>query len=122
VRFIGDTGISPRTIHHLRDLGHDAIHVRERGLERATDTEICDFARSDDRVVLAFDLDFGAILALNLLTQPSVVIFRLSDETPASVNARLDLVIREQSATLQDGALILVEDSRYRVRTLPISG
>ena len=122
MRFIGDTGISPRTIDHLRVTGHDAIHVRERGLERATDTEICDFARSDDRVVLAFDLDFGAILALNLLPQPSVVIFRLSDETPASVNASLDVVIREQTATLQDGALILVEDSRYRVRTLPISG
>lgn len=73
-------------------------------------------------MVLAFDLDFGAILALNLLTRPSVVIFRLSDETAPSVNARLDVVIREQPEALTKGALVLVEDSRYRVRLLPISG
>lgn len=96
--------------------------MRERGLERASDSEICEFARTEDRVVLAFDLDFGAILALNLLARPSVVIFRLSDETASSVNARLDLVIRDQSAALQSGALVLVEDSRYRVRMLPITG
>ena len=120
MRFLGDAGVSPKTIAHLRQTGHDAVHVRERGLAKAADAAICDFARSDDRVVLTFDLDFGAILALDVQTSPSVIIFRLTDETAPSVNARLDVVIRDQSSTLQEGALVLVEDSRYRVRTLPI--
>jgi predicted nuclease of predicted toxin-antitoxin system len=122
VRFLGDAGISPRTIEHLRSTGHDAVHLRERDLARAADAQICDFARSDDRVVLTFDLDFGAILALTVQTRPSVIIFRLSDETAKSVNSRLDVVIREQSTTIEGGALVLVEDFRYHVRTLPISG
>lgn len=121
MRFLGDAGISPRTIDHLRQAGHDAFHGRERGVERASDTELCELARSEERVVPAFDLDFGTILALNMLTRPSVIIFRLSDESAPSVNARLDVVIHEQSTALQDGALVLVEDSRYRVRALPIS-
>jgi hypothetical protein len=53
---------------------------------------------------------------------PSVVIFRLSDETSTSVNWKLEAVITERRAELEQGALILVEDGRYRMRPLPILG
>jgi predicted nuclease of predicted toxin-antitoxin system len=59
-------------------------------------------------------------LALGVLDKPSVVLLRLSDEQPAEVNRRLTTIIAEQAATLESGALILVEDSRYRVRRLSI--
>lgn len=72
------------------------------------------------RALLTFDLDFGAILALGVLDQPSVITFRLADERPASVNQRLDTILRERAADLEAGALIMVEDTRYRVRKLPI--
>jgi predicted nuclease of predicted toxin-antitoxin system len=71
-------------------------------------------------VVLTFDLDFGDVLALGVLDKPSVIIFRLADERPESLNQRLDVVLKERSADLESGALILVEDTRYRVRRLPI--
>jgi hypothetical protein len=43
--------------------------------------------------VLTFALDFGEILALGILKQPSVVIFRLTDERAESVNRRLEVVL-----------------------------
>jgi len=49
-----------------------------------------------------------------------VVIFRLADERADSVNRRLEAVLAEQAGALEAGALILVEDVRYRVRHLPI--
>jgi hypothetical protein len=49
-----------------------------------------------------------------------VILLRLSDERPAEVNARLATVVAEQEASLESGALILVENVRYRVRKLPI--
>jgi predicted nuclease of predicted toxin-antitoxin system len=79
-------------------------------------------ARQEGRVVLTFDLDFGQILALGVADSPSVVIFRLSDETSTSVNWKLEAVITERRAELEQGALILVEDGRYRMRPLPILG
>ena len=79
-------------------------------------------ARVEGRVVLTFDLDFGEILALGVADTPSVIIFRLTDETSAAVNARLLVVLSERSADLEQGALILVEDRRYRMRRLPILG
>jgi predicted nuclease of predicted toxin-antitoxin system len=69
---------------------------------------------------VTFDLDFGDILALGVLDKPSVIIFRLADERAASVNQRLATVIAERLEELELGALILVEDARYRVRRLPI--
>jgi len=55
-----------------------------------------------------------------VLDKPSVVPLRLSDQGADEVNRRLSTVIAEQDAALESGALILVEDSRYRLRRLPI--
>ena len=120
MRFLADAGISPRTVSFLDQLGHDIRHVRTLGMQRAPDVEITERARADGAVVLTFDLDFGDVLALGVLEKPSVIIFRLADERPESVNPRLATVIEERSADLESGALVLVEDSRYRVRKLPI--
>ena len=70
--------------------------------------------------MVTFDLDFGDILALGVLEKPSVIICRLADERAESVNQHLVKVIDERRAELESGALILIEDTRYRVRKLPI--
>src|SRR5262249_40792460 len=113
-------GVSPLTVDFLIQVGHDAVHVRTLALQRAPDIDIVARARADSRVVLTFDLDFGEVLALGVLDKPSAVIFRLADERPAAVNERLSAVLAEQAAVLEAGALILIEDTRYRVRKLPI--
>lgn len=122
MRFLADAGISPRTVEFLRALGHEAIHVRTLGLQRAPDLELIERARQDASVVLTFDLDFGDILALGVLDKPSVILFRLADERAESVNRHLSAVLDERQRELEVGALILVEDTQYRVRKLPIGG
>ena len=120
MRFLADAGISPKTVEFLNQLGHDTVHVRELGMQRAVDHEIIDRARREDRIVLTFDLDFGEILALGVQDRPSVILFRLQDETADSVNRRVAPVLRDQREALESGALILVEEARYRLRKLPI--
>jgi predicted nuclease of predicted toxin-antitoxin system len=120
MRFLADAGISPKTVEFLRQRGDDAIHVRELAMQRADDRSVAEKARSDNRILLTFDLDFGAILALGVVDRPSTVIFRLADERADSVNRRLEAVLSEQAEALHSGALILVEDARYRIRRLPI--
>jgi predicted nuclease of predicted toxin-antitoxin system len=120
MRFLADAAISPGTVDFLRERGHAAVHVRTLGLHRASDATVVERARTDGSIVLSFDLDFGDILALGVMDKPSVILFRLADERAASVNARLSTVLGERSTTLESGALILVEDARYRVRKLPI--
>lgn len=120
MRFLADAGISPQTVEFLRQLGHEATHVRTLGMQRAPDAQVIALARTDGSVVLSFDLDFGDLLALRVMDKPSVILFRLADERAESVNRGLSTVLNERMTELESGALILVQDTRYRVRKLPI--
>ena len=108
------------TVHALRDRGHDVVHARDENLHRAEDAQILEKAAREGRIVLTFDLDFGDLLAAALRTIPSVMIFRLHNQIPSSVSPRVLQVTSEAEADLSAGAVIIVEDARYRIRRLPI--
>jgi predicted nuclease of predicted toxin-antitoxin system len=86
MRFLANAAVSPKTVDFLKQLGHEAVHVRTLGLECAADRVLIDRALADSSVVVTFDLDFGDILALGVLDKPSVIICRLADERADSVS------------------------------------
>ena len=51
---------------------------------------------------------------------PSVIIFRLSDMRPQSVNAHLLALLEQFSQELAPGAIISVTERWARVRVLPV--
>jgi predicted nuclease of predicted toxin-antitoxin system len=120
MKFLADMGVSMTTVDALRHLGEEIIHLREEGLHRLPDSEILDKARREQRVVLTFDLDFGDLLAAGGGATPSVVLFRMRNQTPGSVTPRLISVLSSCRGELEQGALVIVEDERYRLRRLPI--
>ena len=120
MRFLGDMGLAQSTLVWLRNKGYDAIHLREEGLHRLSDTDITEKARQEDRIIITFDLDFGDIMAATGKTTPSVIILRLDDQRPQRVNCRLKQVLADSSESLLKGAIISVDENRHRVRLLPI--
>lgn len=120
MRFLGDMGIASSTMRWLKTQGHDAKHLRDEGLQRLPDDEIFAKAEIEERIVLTCDLGFGDIAVAAGKALPSVIIFRLQDERPANVNQRLEVILREVATELKDGAIISVDEYRYRVRRLPI--
>ena len=122
MRFLSDVGVSVSTAQILRERGHDVLHLSEQSLHCLPDDEILALARRDGRVILTFDLDFGDLLAAGSHPLPSVILFRLRDQTPSSVAPRLLALISERTEDLEAGALVIVEDNRYRLRRLPIEG
>jgi predicted nuclease of predicted toxin-antitoxin system len=112
-------GVSPKAVAWLRAGGHDAVHLREEGLQRLPDDAVFAKARVEGRIVLTFDLDFGEIVALNSGSVVSVVVFRVQDTRTERVIDRLADVLEQSTAALQHGAIVVVEDARHRVRRLP---
>ncbi|HEY4587580.1 MAG TPA: DUF5615 family PIN-like protein [Thermoanaerobaculia bacterium] len=120
MRFLADVGISRSTAAELRLREHDVVHLSEVGLHHLPDEEILRLARREQRVILTFDLDFGDLLAAGAFSLPSVIIFRLQDQTPASVTPKLLSLIAERGREIEEGAIVIVEERRYRFRRLPI--
>lgn len=61
MRFLLDEMFPPAACQRLAESGHDAQHVRERGLVSRPDTEIEEVARSEGRVLATENIrDFAA--------------------------------------------------------------
>ena len=120
MRFLADMGISTQIVAWLNQSGHDAIHLSDEGLQRLPDHLVFEKARKEKRILLTFDLDFGEIAAASGSSKTSVVVFRMKNKRGQNVIERLDAVLQQVSTQLKEGAIICVEETRYRIRRLPI--
>lgn len=120
MRFLANMGISPLTVAFLRRAGHDALHLHEVGLNTLPDALILQKARDEGRILLTSDLDFADLLAAGGEALPTVVIFRLRNMSPDSVNRHLELLLAHYSAELEQGVIVSVAEDHIRVRRLPI--
>ena len=103
----------------LNSHGHLAIHLRDQGLQRLPNGAIFDKGIAESRVIVTFDLDFGEIVALSKGRKTGVVLFRLRNTRVSFVIQRLSEVIAECSDALARGAVVIVEETRHRVREFP---
>ncbi len=120
MRFLADMGVALRVVEWLRNAGHDVVHLREQGLHRLPDSQIFAKAKSEDRIVLTFDLDFGEIVALSGGESNSIILFRLHSTSTPFVIHRLSQVLADAEEALRSGAIVVVEDHRHRIRRLPM--
>ena len=122
MRFLADMGISPITVAWLRELGHDALHLHDDGLEKAADHVVLEKARVEQRTLLTSDLDFGYLVATSSVSLPSIILFRLTNMRPDNVATQLSAVLSRFEDELSAGSVVVVTDGAIRVRCLPIGG
>lgn len=86
------------------------------------DGEIFAKAAAERRILLTFDLDFGEIVALSQDRPVSIILFRLHNTRTPHVIDRLQHVLEKSRRALEQGAIVVVEESRHRVRRPPLGG
>ncbi len=119
MKFLLDSNLSHRVAQLLRDSGLDAAHVRDYDLRHATDLIIVEFARRHLFVLVSEDTDFGELLARQCTVAPSFVLLRTYEPmTPDEQAAVLLANLPRLHDDLNQGAIVVIERSRLRVRRL----
>jgi predicted nuclease of predicted toxin-antitoxin system len=120
VRFLVDECLSVKIAQILATAGHDALHVSQAGLQGHSDETVITYSRSEDRVLLTADTDFGELLSRSGESFPSVIILRRSSRIPEQQAAIVLTNLPDVEPDLVSGALIVFNNSVIRVRRLPI--
>ena len=121
MRFLIDARLSFRVAEALQKAGHDAVHVRDALTVEAPDAAIFQFAADDDRIVVSADTDFGELLARRQTARPSLVLVRRrTRRRPSDQTTLLLTQLPAVADDLEAGAIVVIEEARVRVRSLPM--
>jgi predicted nuclease of predicted toxin-antitoxin system len=76
MRFLVDAQLPPALARWLAANGHDATHVGNIGMQRASDTAIWNYALREDLAIITKDEDFAQLKAL-AAAGPTVIWIRV---------------------------------------------
>jgi predicted nuclease of predicted toxin-antitoxin system len=89
-------------------------------MQDAADEAILERARTEERVLISADSDFGTILAMQAASHPSFILFREADLLVAEDYARVLLSsLPSLEPDLNAGCVAVFRNGRLRVRRLP---
>ena len=115
-----DMNLSPRWVGTLESARIEARQWSAVGNGAAPDRVVFDWARQQGCVVLTHDLDFSRLLALSGARAPSVVLLRTHRLLPEDSAISLCNVLRRHAADIENGAIVVVDTDRHRIRLLPL--
>ena len=120
IKLLIDMNLSPDWVPVLARGGWPAVHWSTVGDPRSSDRAIMDWAAKHGYVLFTHDLDFGAMLALSHAAGPSVIQVRAEDVLPNRLESLVLAVLGQHETDLASGSVVVVDESRSRVRILPI--
>ena len=116
-----DMPVSSLLLDVLHAYGHEGVHAHQIGQDRATDRELLEIARREDRVVITADLDFPRLLALSSAGGPGLILFRGGNYSDAEMCDLLERVLKEVPPEVLDSSVCVVDRRRIRVTQLPLN-
>jgi predicted nuclease of predicted toxin-antitoxin system len=116
--FVIDEDMSMSLARLLRERGHEAIHVREAGLNGQPDEIIFAFAQERRATLVTEDLGFGDLRKYPVRTHAGIILLRMPEQLPYSAhNRRVFQVLDEELEEGLAGCLLVVEPATVRRRS-----
>ncbi len=100
----------------LSALQHDAVTVEDENLLSQPDTVVAAAARSEGRVLLTLDVEFGDLRKYKPGTHPGIILFRPRSLGALTVARFIEEFIRQTDLDSLAGCVVIVDPMRVRVR------
>ncbi len=121
MKLLIDVNLSPEWVVVFSRNGWESIQGSTVGDPHASDHTIMDWASTNGYIVFTHDLDFGAILAVTRGEGPSVFQVRTQDVTPGYLEKIVIRALQQHRLLLEQGALVVVDETKARARILPLA-
>jgi len=118
LRVLTDETVAKSTVALLRDLGCDVKDVRESGMAGSTDEDVAAAAKSDRRLVVTHDKDFGDLLRFRPGLHCGAVVLRLRDMSPRCTNRVLKAFLETATEDYLLESLVILTEHGFRRRRL----
>jgi len=120
MKLLVDMNLSQDWVPLLASHGWEVRYWATVGPGGAPDTDLMNWAREHQYVIVTQDLDFSQILYVTREAGPSVVLLRMDNEFDTSARDHVCAAIALAEASLTAGALLTISGTRVRVRHLPM--
>jgi len=120
MRILLDMNIPLKYAALFEKKGIKVLRWTDVGLPTATDTEIMEYARANNFIVMTCDLDFGTILSVTHELKPSVVQIRGSILHAEKAVDIIAIALLQNADDLNKGAILSIDSKNSRIRLLPL--
>ena len=117
-----DQGLPRSLVKLLQASGINAEHVGDIDMSTAKDSEIIQYSKKNNRIIITLDSDFHTLLALSSDSIPSVVRIRIEGLKAPDYLPLIQTIIKQCEEDLEQGCVVSVQEKQIRVRQLPIGG
>jgi predicted nuclease of predicted toxin-antitoxin system len=116
-RFIVDEALPRLLASAIRAAGHEAVHIREIGLQGSSDAVVFDYAQREGAVLVTPDLEFGDIRDFPPGQHCGVVLLRMPRvAAPTRLASEVVRLLRGLTEADLKGNLVILEPGHVRIR------
>jgi predicted nuclease of predicted toxin-antitoxin system len=115
--FVVDEALPRSLAEAIRSAGHEAVHIREIGLQGSSDTVVFDYAQRQGAVLVTPDLEFGDIREFPPGQHCGIVLLRMPRvSAPPRLAAEVVRLLRGVTEPDLKGNLVIIEPGHVRIR------
>lgn len=119
MKFLFDQSADFRLIPHLRQLGHDVAAVSRNYPPGLPDEDVVTVARTERRILIVADRDFGELIFHQGLAHAGIIFFRLPGAKLQTKIDQLNTVLAQHADDLKRGEFLVVTPGQIRVAGRP---
>ena len=116
-----DENISCHLKTVLKNLNHDVLTVSDQDLLSQNDITIGKAVKTEGRMLLTLDLEFGDLRKYPPGSHPGIILFRPRSFGPLAVNRFVEGFVRDTDLDQFNGCVVVVDPSKVRVRRPPLN-